>query len=1053
MKKTLKILLVSVSLIFILLLTIPFFFQEKISQKIKASANELIEGDLDYKNLKLSFFRHFPNLTISAGDVYLSGTEQFKDKPLLQVREVAFGINLMSLLSDKIIIKKIFIEDGNVHVQVDENGNANYNIYNSTSSDTTSEAVDIRIAQINLNKIHLIYDDRSVPLFIDARDFNYTGKGDLTSEVFDLSSILTIGAMDLDFDGDRYFKSKRIDANLITSIDTKSLKFEFQRNDLKINQLPIRFKGKVAILKSGYDIDFIIGTRNANLKELLSLLPERFLPWLDNTKVSGNIGMFASLKGRYLVETQTFPDAEFGFKIQKGRLQHKQSASAIENLELRFSAEMPALNFETLHAKLDTLSFQVDKDKFFAKAQVKGYTIPEIQAKIDATLDLAKTNKALGIQAVDLKGKLDLDLNVNGVYKSTENKDLLKSIQQIPNYQMNAIISDGYFKYAKLPIPIENISVNITSSVETGKLEDVRLDIPELHASAKDNIVHGKIHVRDIKRPHIDVDFNGNIILESLKEFLPVDSFDVRGSLRALVKMKGIYDPDKKAFPQSNASFELKNGYVLTPYYDQPIQNIQIISHLNAASDQFKDVKIDIEPISFELEGQKFILQADLKNLDNVQYNITTNGTIELGKIYRVFAMEGVDINGKIITDLSLKGLQSDAIQGRYRNLDNRGTVALEKINIKLDEYPQPFLIEKGIFRIHQDQIKLENIVAKYAQSDLTMNGSFSNVTGYILEENEPLKGQLQLNSGLLKVEDFLSYTTDENFNIEDDKGSTGVLLIPENLQIQIQPQIRKVDYLGSVIENLKADLNIDKGKAQLKNTSLEIAGTRANLNIFYAPLSPALADFNMDISAENFDIQRVYKEVPLFKDLVSAAQYAKGIASLEYQLSGKLDENMSPIFPSLKGGGEIRIKNAQLMNFKLMNAVSKATQKDSLTNPKVKDVVIKTQIKNNIITLERTRLKIFGLRPRFEGQINFDGDLNLKARLGLPPFGIIGIPFHVTGNSENPVIKLKRVKNPTTGLEEIVYEKGDDDNDETEIPELPADTSNAPVPAIPIND
>lgn len=1053
MKKALKILLVSVSLIFILLLTIPFFFQEKISQKIKASANELIEGDLDYKNLKLSFFRHFPNLTISAGDVYLSGTEQFREKPLLQVKEVAFGINLMSLLGDKIIIKKIFIEDGNVHVQVDENGNANYNIYNSTSTDTTSEAVDIRIAQINLNKIHLIYDDRSVPLLIDARNLNYTGKGDLTSEVFDLSSILTIAEMDLDFDGDRYFKSKRIDANLITSIDTKSLKFEFQRNDLKINRLPIRFKGQVAILKSGYDIDFIIGTRDANLKELLSLLPERFLPWLDNTKVSGNIGMFASLKGRYQVETHTFPDAEFGFKIQKGRLQHKQSTSAIENLELRFSAEIPALNLETLHAQLDTLSFRVDKDKFFAKAQLKGYTTPEVQANIDATLDLAKTNKALGIQAVDLKGKLDLNLNLNGTYISTENKDLLKSIQQIPNYRLNAKISDGYFKYAKLPIPIENISVDITSSVETGKLEDVRLDIPALHASAKDNIVHGKIHIRDIKRPHLDVDFKGNVILESLKEFLPVDSFDVRGSLHTIVRMKGIYDPDKKAFPQSNATFELKNGYVLTPYYDQPIQNIQVLSHLNATSDQFKDVKIDIEPISFELEGQKFILQADLKNLDNIQYNITTNGSIELGKIYRVFAMEGVDINGKIITDLSLKGLQSDAIQGRYRNLDNRGTVSMEKINIKLDEYPLPFVIEKGIFRVHQDQIKLENIVAKYAQSDLTLNGSFSNVTGYILEEKEPLKGQLRLNSGLLKVQDFLSYTTDDNFSIEDDKGSSGVLLIPENLQVLIQPQIRKVDYLGSIIEHLKADLNVDKGKAQLKNTSLEIAGTRANLNIFYAPVSPDLADFNMDIKAENFDIQRVYKEVPLFKDLVSAAQYAKGIASLDYQLSGKLDENMSPIFPSLKGGGEIRVQNAQLMNFKLMNAVSKATEKDSLTNPTVKDVVIKTKISNNIITLERTRLKIMGFRPRFEGQVNFDGDLNLKARLGLPPFGIIGIPFHVTGNSENPVIKLKRVKNPTTGLEEIVYEKGDGDDDETEMPELPADTSNTSIPDIPAKE
>jgi len=37
------------------------------------------------------------------------------------------------------------------------------------------------------------------------------------------------------------------------------------------------------------------------------------------------------------------------------------------------------------------------------------------------------------------------------------------------------------------------------------------------------------------------------------------------------------------------------------------------------------------------------------------------------------------------------------------------------------------------------------------------------------------------------------------------------------------------------------------------------------------------------------------------------------------------------------------------------------------------------------------------------------DGKLNIKGRLGLPPFGIFGIPFNVTGSQSNPLVKLKR--------------------------------------------
>jgi len=90
---------------------------------------------------------------------------------------------------------------------------------------------------------------------------------------------------------------------------------------------------------------------------------------------------------------------------------------------------------------------------------------------------------------------------------------------------------------------------------------------------------------------------------------------------------------------------------------------------------------------------------------------------------------------------------------------------------------------------------------------------------------------------------------------------------------------------------------------------------------------------------------------------------------------------------------------------------VSRATGRDSVNNPDLSKVSIKTKIANNIINIERTRMKVFGFRPRVEGQVSFDGRLNLKFRLGLPPYGIFGIPMTVRGTSDHPVIKLKRGK------------------------------------------
>ena len=162
-----------------------------------------------------------------------------------------------------------------------------------------------------------------------------------------------------------------------------------------------------------------------------------------------------------------------------------------------------------------------------------------------------------------------------------------------------------------------------------------------------------------------------------------------------------------------------------------------------------------------------------------------------------------------------------------------------------------------------------------------------------------------------------------------------------------------------------------------------------------------------MLIKAENFDIKRAYDEIKMFHEMASAAENAQGKVSLKYKVAGKLDGNMQPIYPSLTGGGTLSVKEVKMKGFKMFSAVSDKTMTDGIRNPDVSQVDIKTTIKNNIITIERFKFKFAGFRPRIEGTTSFDGQLNIKMRLGLPPLGIIGIPLTVTGTKDEPKVKL----------------------------------------------
>jgi AsmA protein len=179
-------------------------------------------------------------------------------------------------------------------------------------------------------------------------------------------------------------------------------------------------------------------------------------------------------------------------------------------------------------------------------------------------------------------------------------------------------------------------------------------------------------------------------------------------------------------------------------------------------------------------------------------------------------------------------------------------------------------------------------------------------------------------------------------------------------------------------------------------------------MNASYKSLDPQRALFDYHIQAKDFDVQRAYKEVKLFRDMATSAAKAQGIISLDYSLSGRLDASMRPVYPSLKGGGKVSISKVKVKGLRLFGEVSKETNKD-VNDPDLSKVEIKTTVANNLITIERTRMKVSVFKLRFDGQAGFDGRLNLHCRVGLPPFGVIGIPVSVTGTQENPKVKARR--------------------------------------------
>ncbi|GAB2576966.1 AsmA-like C-terminal region-containing protein [Spirosoma areae] len=1024
MATVLKRLSISLGIGSLLISLLPFLFPDLLAEKLNDWTANHLRGKMVFSRATLSFFTRFPNLTLTLYDVTLQGSAPFERDTLLAAGEISLGVDLSSLFDQRIRIDKLFLADGQIDVQVDEEGRANYNVYRASTDSPAASASDsstaLTIEKIQIERTTIRYNDLSIPMLIRATGVFYEGKGDLSKAIFDLHTHTHIDSVDLYYDQQPYALGKRIDADLITRINTNSLAFAFTKNNLKINRLPVQFTGKFAFLRDGYTLDFRAKSVETDLHNIISALPPDLVRWADKTDIRG-FGAFAvSLAGSYNAATNTKPALQINATLRNGYIAYEKAPVPVRNLRLDLTAKLPSLNPEELDLNMDSLYFTLDKDFFSSRLRVNGFSKPTIHATVNTDLDLEKWGKAVGIPSVEVKGRYRLHLQADGLYATTLKRTGLRKMERvitsIPRFTLTSSLENGSIKYVSLPQPVSGIHFTLDAACPDHDYQHAHLALEGLRARALTNAINGFVRIRDARNPLVDAQVAALVHLADVKSFYPLpDSLKLSGDLAIQARTQGRYVPASRQFPITNATLRLTDGSVQSPYYPRPVERIQVNASLLCRTPSLRSLTVSLTPVSFWFEGQPFQLQANLRDFENPTYAITSRGVVDVGKLYRVVAQQGYDVKGIIQTDLSLRGNQADALAGRYDQLVNQGTMQVRNLTLSSDLFPLPFLIKTGLFRFDREKVWFDRFRATYGSSAVDMNGYLTNLVAYATQPQARLHGSFTLNSDAINVDEFMAFATKPAVAKPVPKSTpsrapaaqpTGVVMVPTNLAVNVQAAVNRVTYNGLALQDVHGQMLVDSGRIRLRKTGFTLIGTPVTMDATYQSLSPKRATFDYHINARDFDIKRAYREIALFRELATSAASAEGLVSLDYQLRGDLDASMQPVYPSLTGGGVLSIHKVKMKGFRLFNAVSTKTGHD-IRNPDVSKVTIKSTIARNTITIERTKLRVAGFRPRLDGKVSLDGRLNLNFRLGLPPFGIFGIPMTITGTQTNPKIRM----------------------------------------------
>ncbi len=414
-----------------LMVSIPFMFHKQIMDVALQEANKQVNASIHFEDYSLSLFRSFPNFNLGVDNLSIENKGAFSGDTLLKIESFELTLGLMSVFRGEAYdIRKIELIRPDIKLMVNKEGIPNWDIAIASDSSGTEEQEDtgesnfmMSLRKLSIEGGKLLYQDESTGMLTELNGMDFGLSGDFSADFTSMKTFASIQEMILDYEGVRYVDKTHVELRADIDADIKNEIYTLKDNELKLNELMLRFNGSVSMLKEGYNLTLTFSAPDNSFKSLLSLVPAIYMKDFEKLETNGTLSLNGKVKGLYTGEK--LPEFGIDLGVKDAMFMYPGLPQQVNNIQMDVGISNPGEDAD--HTIIDVRKFHMEMAgnpvdlHVFLKNPVSD---PYVDAKLNARINLDNVKEFYPLEEGEaLHGTIESNVSFSGKMSSIEQEE------------------------------------------------------------------------------------------------------------------------------------------------------------------------------------------------------------------------------------------------------------------------------------------------------------------------------------------------------------------------------------------------------------------------------------------------------------------------------------------------------------------------------------------------------------------------------------------------------------------------------------------------------